>query len=42
VKHFPNGKPLAENIESLIRDIDISSNNQRLFDDVSILAVEIP
>ena len=42
VKHFPNRKPLAENIESLIRDIDISSNNQRLFDDVSILAVEIP
>jgi len=42
VKHFPNGKPLAENIESLIRDIDISSNNHRLFDDVSILAVEIP
>ncbi|MDM8002115.1 MAG: PP2C family protein-serine/threonine phosphatase [Bacteroidota bacterium] len=42
VKHFPNRKPLAENIESLIRDIDISSNNLRLFDDVSILAVEIP
>lgn len=42
VKHFPNRKPLSENIDSLIRDIDISSNNQRLFDDVSILAVEIP
>jgi sigma-B regulation protein RsbU (phosphoserine phosphatase) len=42
VKHFPNRKPLAENIDSLIRDIDISSNNLRLFDDVSILAVEIP
>lgn len=42
VKHFPNRKPLADNIESLIRDIDISSNNLRLFDDVSILAVEIP
>jgi sigma-B regulation protein RsbU (phosphoserine phosphatase) len=42
VKHFPNRKPLADNIESLISDIDISSNNQRLFDDVSILAIEFP
>ena len=42
VKHFPNRKPLSENIDSLIRDLDISSNNQRLFDDVSILAIEIP
>ncbi len=42
VKHFPNRKPLSDNINSLIMDIDISSNNQRLFDDVSILAIEIP
>jgi sigma-B regulation protein RsbU (phosphoserine phosphatase) len=41
VKHFPNIKPLSENIESLINDIDISTGNPRLFDDVSILAVEI-
>jgi sigma-B regulation protein RsbU (phosphoserine phosphatase) len=42
VKHFPNEMPLAENIEALIRDIDISNGNPRLFDDVSILAIEIP
>ncbi len=42
IKHFPNSSPLSENIESLIDDLDISSNNSRLFDDVSILAIEIP
>lgn len=42
IRHFPNRKPLSENIESLISDIDISTGNPRLFDDVSILAIEIP
>lgn len=42
VKHFPNRKPLSDNIDSLISDIDISTGNSRLFDDVSILAIEIP
>ncbi|MGE5350207.1 MAG: PP2C family protein-serine/threonine phosphatase [Actinomycetota bacterium] len=42
IRHFPNRKPLSDNIESLISDIDISTGNPRLFDDVSILAIEIP
>lgn len=42
IKHFPNERTLAENIDALIRDIDISNGNPRLFDDVSILAIEIP
>ncbi|HPJ05961.1 MAG TPA: SpoIIE family protein phosphatase, partial [Bacteroidales bacterium] len=41
VKHFPNGNSLDENIDALINDINISNGNPRLFDDVSILAVEI-
>jgi sigma-B regulation protein RsbU (phosphoserine phosphatase) len=42
IRHFPNREPLSDNIESLISDIDISTGNPRLFDDVSILAIEIP
>jgi sigma-B regulation protein RsbU (phosphoserine phosphatase) len=42
VRHFPNHGTLSENIEALISDIDISAGNPRLFDDVSILAIEIP
>lgn len=41
IKHFPNRKPVAANIGDLIKDFDITNGNQRLFDDVSILAVEI-
>jgi len=41
IKHFPNLQPLSENISSLIADLDIHDSNPRLFDDVSILAVEI-
>lgn len=41
IKHFPNLLPLSENIASLISDLDIHDSNPRLFDDVSILAVEI-
>jgi sigma-B regulation protein RsbU (phosphoserine phosphatase) len=41
IKHFPNMLPLSENIASLISDLDIHDSNPRLFDDVSILAVEI-
>lgn len=41
VKHFPNTKPLAENMASLIEDVGINETNPGLFDDVSILAVEI-
>lgn len=40
IKHFSNRNPLSENISSLIDDFDITTANQRLFDDVSILAVE--
>jgi sigma-B regulation protein RsbU (phosphoserine phosphatase) len=41
IKHFPNRKPVSENIQALIDDLDIHTDNPRLFDDVSILAVEI-
>jgi len=41
IKHFPNLLPLSENIASLISDLDIHDSNLQLFDDVSILAVEI-
>src|SRR5512133_386396 len=41
IKQFPNMRPLSENIASLIDDLDIHDSNPRLFDDVSILAVEI-
>jgi hypothetical protein len=41
IKHFPNLLPLSENIAALIADLDIHDTNPRLFDDVSILAVEI-
>jgi sigma-B regulation protein RsbU (phosphoserine phosphatase) len=40
IKHFSNRNPLSENISSLINDFDITTSNERLFDDVSILAVE--
>jgi sigma-B regulation protein RsbU (phosphoserine phosphatase) len=40
IKHFSNRIPLSENISSLIDDFDITTSNERLFDDVSILAVE--
>ncbi|MFZ2286252.1 MAG: PP2C family protein-serine/threonine phosphatase [Bacteroidales bacterium] len=40
IKHFSNRNPVSENISSLIKDCDITTANQRLFDDVSILAVE--
>ncbi len=42
VRHFPNRRSLADNISSLIDELDISSNNKQLFDDVSIFAIEIP
>jgi len=41
VKHFTNTKPVSENISALIEDLDIHTGNPGLFDDVSILAVEI-
>ncbi len=41
IKHFPNRRPVSENIQALIDDLDIHTENPRLFDDVSILAVEI-
>lgn len=41
IKHYSNTQPISENIETLIADLEINSNNPRLFDDVSILAVEI-
>jgi phosphoserine phosphatase RsbU/P len=40
IKHFSNRNPVSNNIRSLIDDFDITTANQRLFDDVSILAVE--
>lgn len=40
IKHFSNRSPLSQNISSLIDDFHINADNQRLFDDVSILAVE--
>jgi sigma-B regulation protein RsbU (phosphoserine phosphatase) len=42
VKHFPNSRPISENINALIDDLDIRTGNPDLFDDVSILAIEIP
>jgi len=42
VKHFPNSRPISENIAALIEDLDIRAGNPDLFDDVSILALEIP
>ncbi|MBE0668044.1 MAG: serine/threonine-protein phosphatase, partial [Bacteroidales bacterium] len=41
IKHFPNRLPVSENIAALIDDLDIHGTNPALFDDVSILAVEI-
>jgi phosphoserine phosphatase RsbU/P len=40
-KHFTNKNDVRDNIKALIEDLDISGNNPALFDDVSILAVEI-
>ncbi len=42
VKHFPNSRPISENIAALIDELDIRAGNPELFDDVSILALEIP
>ncbi|MGB8357198.1 MAG: SpoIIE family protein phosphatase, partial [Bacteroidales bacterium] len=42
VKHFTNSRPISENIASLIDELDIRAGNPDLFDDVSILALEIP
>jgi hypothetical protein len=41
VKHFPNSRPISENIAALIDELDIRTGNPELFDDVSILALEI-
>jgi serine phosphatase RsbU (regulator of sigma subunit) len=41
VKHFPNSRPISENIAALIEELDIRAGNPDLFDDVSILALEI-
>lgn len=40
-KHFVNAEEIESNINKLISDLDIRSDNPRLFDDVSILAVGI-
>ena len=40
-KHFINDQPICTNIEALITDLNIHNDNPKLFDDVSILAVEI-
>ena len=41
LKHFCDRQPVADNINNLIDDFDINTSNPRLFDDVSILAVEL-
>ncbi len=41
IKHFPNSKPISDNLAALIEDVDIHDTNPGLFDDVSILAVEV-
>ncbi len=41
VKHFGNLDVLSDNIEDLIDDMQINSTNMQLFDDVSILAIEV-
>ncbi len=41
VKHFTNSGSAADNLKSLIEDLDINTSNPRLFDDISLLAVEI-
>jgi len=41
IKHFPNRLPVSENIAALIDDLEIHGTNPALFDDVSILAIEI-
>lgn len=40
-KHFINDQPICANIKALITDLNIHNDNPKLFDDVSILAVEI-
>lgn len=42
ISHFSNRLPVGDNVTSLIDDLEIHSENARLFDDVSILAVELP
>jgi sigma-B regulation protein RsbU (phosphoserine phosphatase) len=41
IRYFPNAMPVADNIKALIDDLNINTSNPGLFDDVSILAVEI-
>jgi sigma-B regulation protein RsbU (phosphoserine phosphatase) len=41
VRHFSNSRTVKENLLSLIDDYDINTSNPRLFDDVSILAIEV-
>jgi phosphoserine phosphatase RsbU/P len=40
-KHFINERVVSNNIQALIDDLDIRGHNPKLFDDVSIIAVEI-
>jgi phosphoserine phosphatase RsbU/P len=40
-KHFVNNAFVSNNINALIDDLDIRGHNPKLFDDVSIIAVEI-
>jgi len=40
-KHFTNKSDVSKNIAALIEDLDIRAGNPALFDDVSILAVEL-
>jgi len=40
-QHFTNTTNISANIKALIEELDIKSGNPKLFDDVSILAVEI-
>ncbi|MCI0523161.1 MAG: serine/threonine-protein phosphatase [Bacteroidales bacterium] len=41
ITHFTNRGTAGDNLMALIEDLDINTSNPRLFDDVSILAVEI-
>jgi sigma-B regulation protein RsbU (phosphoserine phosphatase) len=41
IKHYSNRLSVTENIGTLIEDLEINNSNTRLFDDVSILAVEV-
>ena len=41
IKHFSNSKKLEDNFAGLVGDIDIGNSNPNLFDDISLLAIEI-